>query len=186
MRETYDRSCSYLSLTQGLIVSYYFGQSPDVWESLNLILDQISKCERQQVFYFFFLSPYFPFQLRVLLGPSKKVGEGAWGGERRGREWERWIEREGKGEAKREKEINWERERNSPVTAFSQPTGLGPVARGSGKRSHHLQTIIQCPRLDRLSAPVTRPVSVTNSNKHPKLITPLPLNPTAIFLLLFL
>lgn len=73
---------------------------------------------------------------------------------------------------------NWKSNRNSPVTALRLPTGLGPVATGSGKRSYHLQTIIKCPHLDLLSAPVTRPVSVTNSNKHPKLITLLPLNPT--------
>ena len=76
--------------------------------------------------------------------------------------------------------MNWVSKRNSPVTAFSQPIGLGPVATGSGKRSHHLQTIIQCPHLDLLSAPVTGPVSVTNSNKHPELITLLPLNPTVL------
>lgn len=67
-----------------------------------------------------------------------------------------------------------EEERNSPVAAFSQPTGLVPVATGFWKKksssANHLH-------LDLLSAPVTHPVSVTNSNKHPNLITQLPLNP---------
>lgn len=78
----------------------------------------------------------------------------------------------------RQRERNRKSNRNSSVTAFRQPTGLGPVATGSGKRGYHLQAIIRCPHLDLLSAPVTRPVSVTKSNKHPKLITLLPLNPT--------
>ena len=126
----------YLSLTQGMIVSYYSGQSPDFWAATSSFS-----------FFSFPPSPYFPFQLWVLLGPSKEVG--AWEAEG----GERWIQREGKGEAERERERNRESKRRSPVTASSQPTGLGPV--GSGKRSHHLQTIIQCPHLDLLSAPVT-------------------------------
>lgn len=86
------------------------------------------------------------------------------------------LEQQEETEAERRERIGTEeegeegikRQSSSPITASSQPTGLAPVATGSGKRSHHLQTITRHPHLDRLSAPVTHPVSVTKSNKLPK------------------
>lgn len=120
-------------------------------------------------------SPYFPFHLWILWGPSKVFGavrrDGVKGdGRRDGGLVERWIKREATEEAER---------KLVDTVLILPPVGqLGSiqVQSGAGKTkpspANHLH-------LERLSAPVTHPVSVTNSNKHPNLITQLPLHPTA-------
>lgn len=129
---------------------------------------------RQQVFFplksiFSFppLSPIRSFQRSW----SGRLGWVKGGGKReRGREMdkERRSRRHGK------EERNWEKQ---SCYRFSQPTGIAPVAmllwKKKSSSANHL-----C--LELLSAPVTHPVCVTNSNKHPNLITQLPLNPTVL------
>lgn len=83
---------------------------------------------------------------------------------------ERRKGRDGEEARKREKETNRERARET-VQLLPSVGQLGSVQLLGvlEKRSHHLQAIIPCPHLDRLLAPVTRPVRVTSSNKRPKI-----------------
>lgn len=140
----------YLSLTRGTIISCYSGRSPGLEGNKS-----------KSIFSFPPMSRIRPFQ-------RSWSGRPGWGEGGRKRERRREMDKERRNRKGREEE------RNSPVAAFSQPTGLVPVATGFWKKksssANHLH-------LDLLSAPVTHPVSVTNSNKHPNLITQLPLNP---------
>lgn len=117
-----------------------------------------------------FLSTYesyevLPRYLERYAGTGWRVKEEGMGGL-----VERWIKREATQEA--------ERKLGETVLILPPVGQLGSiqVQSGAGKTkpssANHLH--LEC-----LSAPVTHPVSVTNSNKHPNLITQLPLHPTA-------
>lgn len=83
---------------------------------------------------------------------------------------ERWIKREATEEA--------ERKLGETVLILPPVGQLGSIQVQSGA-GNTKPSSANHRHLERLSAPVTHPVSVTNSNKHPNLITQLPLHPTA-------
>lgn len=146
----------YLSLTQGMIVSYYSGQSPDFWAATSLFLFFFPT---KSIFSFPALSPIRPFQ--------RSWSWGGWGWREMDTERRKSRGREGERETERAREA---------VPLLPPVSQLGSVQLVLEKEaiickpssSVHTWTCFQ-----HLSP---RAVSVTNSNKHPKLITLLPLN----------
>lgn len=150
----------YLSLTQGMIISCYSGHSPGLEGSKSFF-------PLKSIFSFPPMSPIRSFQRSW----SRRPGWVKGGGRReRGRE----MDKERRNRRHRKEERTWEKQ---SCCCLSQPTGIAPVAmllwKKKSSSANHLN-------LDLLSAPVTHPVCVTNSNKHPNLITQLPLNPTVL------